>query len=68
VEKEDMSKLFLSFSQIAASKDGRTKGTGLGLAICKKMIVEHRGKIRAQSEFGKGSKFSFFLPIRERRG
>jgi polar amino acid transport system substrate-binding protein len=68
IRKEDMDKLFLSFSQIATGKERKTGGTGLGLAISKKILREHHGKIRAQSESGAGSKFSFFLPIRERRG
>lgn len=37
-------------------------GTGLGLAICHKLIDQHRGRITVQSEEGKGTTFTIFLP------
>ena len=38
-------------------------GTGLGLAICYQVSQEHKGQIKVESEVGKGSKFTFSLPI-----
>jgi len=63
IKKEDMDKLFHTFSQIPVSEEGTRGGTGLGLAISKRIVQEHRGKIDVQSEHGKGSTFKIYLPI-----
>ena len=69
IKKEDMRKLFQGFSQIAREgEEEKRGGTGLGLAISKRIIKEHRGKIEIKSEHGKGSTFTVYLPIKERRG
>ena len=44
---------------------GKAHGTGLGLSICKRIIEDHRGKISASSEPGRGAVFSFTLPQSE---
>ncbi|MFO8052564.1 MAG: ATP-binding protein [Candidatus Omnitrophota bacterium] len=67
IKKEDIAKLFKTFQQLQTGKGRKTGGTGLGLAICKDIINKHRGKIWVESELGKGSKFIFLLPIKERR-
>ena len=41
----------------------RQEGTGLGLALTKSLVELHGGTIRARSEVGKGSMFTFTLPI-----
>lgn len=41
------------------------EGTGLGLAICEKIIKEHAGRLEVESEVGKGSTFSIFIPVPE---
>ncbi|MEI8175306.1 MAG: ATP-binding protein [Candidatus Omnitrophota bacterium] len=63
IKAGDMTQLFQRFSQVGK----KTGGSGLGLAIAKEFIEMHRGKIGAESEFGKGSTFFFILPIKERR-
>ena len=39
------------------------KGTGLGLAICSKIIAQHKGELRVESEIDKGTAFTIFLPV-----
>jgi signal transduction histidine kinase len=43
--------------------DPSSSGMGLGLAITKRLIQAHRGKVWVDSELGRGSVFSFLLPI-----
>ena len=62
IRKEDMENLFKEFVQIDSSYSRQHEGTGLGLALTKKLVQMHRGRIWAESEYGKGSKFSFALP------
>lgn len=42
------------------------EGSGLGLAICQKIVKEHSGSLEVESEVGKGSTFSIFVPILQR--
>ena len=50
------------FTTKGTTRKGEPKGTGLGLAICKEIIEHHKGRIEVQSELGKGSTFSVYLP------
>jgi len=63
IKKEDLHKLFEQFSQIESISDRRVGGTGLGLAISKKIVDAHSGRIWVDSVPGKGSTFSFSLPL-----
>ncbi len=60
-------KVFDRFYQAESIATGKKKGTGLGLSICKGIIEAHGSKIWVESEFGKGSRFSFALPCTEVR-
>jgi len=63
IRKEDIPKLFHTFSQLQSSFKDKTGGSGLGLAISKEIISHHGGRIWVESEPGKGSSFRFTLPI-----
>ncbi len=39
------------------------EGTGLGLALCKKIILEHDGRIEVESNMGKGASFKLYFPV-----
>jgi PAS domain S-box-containing protein len=60
---EDQKKLFQPFTQIDSSSARQYCGTGLGLALVKELVELHNGKIRVESEVGKGSSFTFELPV-----
>jgi PAS domain S-box-containing protein len=63
IPKDEWNKVFDKFYQIGRSADKKNRGTGLGLAITKNLIEMHKGKIWLTSEEGRGSEFSFTLPI-----
>jgi PAS domain S-box-containing protein len=62
IEAKDLARLFNKFEQVSLAQPAGVGGTGLGLAIAKEIVQLHQGKIWAESEVGKGSKFSFLLP------
>ncbi|MBC7086118.1 MAG: hypothetical protein H5T43_07125 [Methanomethylovorans sp.] len=63
ISSEDQKMLFEPFRQINPSPSQEYKGTGLGLTIVKKFVEMHGGDIIVQSQIGKGSTFTFTLPL-----
>lgn len=59
IPKDEADKIFDKFVRVVAEKK---EGTGLGLPIAKDIIVLHKGRIRIESELGKGSRFIFIIP------
>jgi len=59
----DQPKVFERFKQVGDTLTDKPKGTGLGLPICKEIVEHHGGRVWVESDAGKGSTFSFALPI-----
>ena len=64
IEEENLEMIFDRFKQVDKSLSRNAEGTGIGLSIVKSIVELHGGHIYVESEFGKGSKFTFILPAR----
>lgn len=62
IKKEDIGKLFRSFQQVDSKRNRNIEGTGLGLAISKRLLELMGGDIHVESEYRKGSTFTFHIP------
>ena len=60
---QDQEAIFEAFTQIDRQDGPGAKGTGLGLSITKRIVALHGGKIWVDSAIGKGSRFTFTLPV-----
>ena len=65
ITAEDQDRLFEVFERLKTVS--RAEGIGLGLVVCKRLVEAQGGWIKVDSEFNKGSTFSFALPIRKRK-
>jgi signal transduction histidine kinase/DNA-binding response OmpR family regulator len=63
ISPEDQGKLFHEFTQLAAGQEAVHQGTGLGLVMVKRLVELHGGRVRLESEVGKGTRFRVWLPI-----
>jgi len=62
ISKEEQERLFEPYQQPEEER-ARLSGLGLGLSLSKKLVELHGGQIWVQSEKGKGSTFSFSIPL-----
>ncbi|MGA8152220.1 MAG: response regulator [Terriglobales bacterium] len=62
IRPEDQKMVFEEFRQVEGPRNAANEGTGLGLAITKRLVQQQEGSICLDSEFGKGSRFTFKLP------
>ena len=63
IKEEDIPEIFEPFAHIYSSLESKPRGTSLGLCLCKKVVDLLQGRIWAESEFGKGSTFTFKIPM-----
>ena len=66
IRAEDQAVIFEEFRQVEGPAGTTQEGTGLGLAITKRLVEQQGGGISLESEFGKGSRFTFTLPAGSR--
>ena len=62
IEEKNLEMIFRRFKQVDKSLSRNVEGTGIGLSLVKSIVELHSGRIYAESEFGKGSKFTVLLP------
>jgi signal transduction histidine kinase len=64
IPADEHESVFDKFYQAGPTTKGVREGTGLGLAITKRLVEQHGGKLWVVSELGKGSRFTFSLPLK----
>jgi PAS domain S-box-containing protein len=65
ISAADLPRLFDDFFRAETKKRDKVSGTGLGLTIAKKIVDSHLGHIEVESQVGKGSTFSVYLPYKK---
>jgi signal transduction histidine kinase len=63
IPSEHLPRLFERFYRVDPARSRDDGGTGIGLAIARSVVEAHGGHIRAESQMGKGSTFTFDLPV-----
>lgn len=67
IPKEELKHMFKLFYRTKYAQNSNTRGHGLGLYIAQQILLSHKGKIWVESEVGKGSTFSFSIPVDSKR-
>jgi len=65
IPEYDLQTIFQPFYRTSEAAQSEISGTGLGLSIVKEVVEQHYGRVQVESEIGKGSTFSFYLPLHE---
>ena len=68
IPEEDLPNIFERFYRVDKSRTRATGGSGIGLTIAKRLVEAHGGSIEVHSEEGKGSRFSFTIPVADSSG
>lgn len=64
IPKSEFPKLFQEFGKTSVRPTEGESSSGIGLAIVRKIVEQHGGQVSIRSEVGKGSTFSFWIPLR----
>ena len=64
IPREDLPNIFGRFYRANTQQTRETPGSGLGLALVKHIVEAHGGRVEVESEPGRGSRFSFGIPLK----
>src|SRR5512145_1165456 len=67
IRPEDIPRLFQNFGRLESAYTRESSGVGVGLALTRQLVELHGGDIQVESEYGRGSAFSVFLPLKQKR-